>query len=473
MQGQRIRESVIAGSWYPGDPEVLKKDIAKFLEQAEVAPLRDRLVGLVAPHAGYIYSGGVAAHAYKLLLDQPYDRVLVLAPSHRAFFQGASVYKPGPYRTPLGVVPLDAELIDSLCRRPISIDYVPQAHEQEHSLEIQLPFLQVALGQFSLTPIVMGEHSRDQVQQLAKAIAESCRDKNVLLVASSDLSHFHSYDEAKRLDRKVLERVAGFDAQGLAQDFEQRQCEACGAGPIVTVMLAARLLGANQAQMLHYANSGDVTGDMRGVVGYMSAAFYQKAEAGQGRGPDRSREKVGVDLGLNDQEKQTLREIAQQAVRSHCFGEPIPEISDLPEKLKEPKGAFVCFHKGGNLRGCIGMIEGREPLHITIQSMAIQAAFSDPRFCPLEPSELDQIDMEISVLTPLQRITDPALIEIGKHGVLIRRGYYSGLLLPQVATDNDWDRQQFLEWTCKKAGLPNDAWQDPASELFIFSADIF
>ncbi len=183
--------------------------------------------------------------------------------------------------------------------------------------------------------------------------------------------------------------------------------------------------------------------------------------------------KAGVDLGLSAEEKEKLREVAFQAIRCRCLGEAMPDIAVDAPRLKEPGAAFVCIHKGKNLRGCIGIIEARAPLWETIRGMAVEAAFRDPRFCALAANELDKIDIEISVLTPMRRISDPSEIEIGKHGLLIRRGICSGLLLPQVATEHDWDREQFLEWTCHKAGLPEKAWKDKDVELYIFSADVF
>ena len=471
MSSEKVRESVIAGSWYPAKPESLTKDIQKYLARAEVSPPNGEILGLVAPHAGYMYSGGVAAYAYKLLLDQPFDRVLIVAPSHRAYFQGSSVYKLGGYRTPLGVVPLDRELVDAILRQPVTIDYVPQAHAQEHSLEIQLPFLQVVLKQFKLTPIVMGDQAMENCRQLADAIAAVCEGKIVLLVASSDLSHFHTQAEAREMDQKVVERMSTFDAPGLLTDLQKGSCEACGGGPMATVMLAAKKLGATKAKVLHYANSGDVTGDSRNVVGYMAAVLYNNP--GRGKGKPQPKQRVGVDLGLSEEEKETLRRLAYQTIRSRCLGEPLPGFSTQSQRLREPRGAFVCVKKTGELRGCIGMLEGRGPLYETIREMAIQAAFSDPRFCALEPSELDEIEVEISVLTPMERIQRPSQIEIGKHGIYIRKGYYSGLLLPQVATENGWDREQFLQWTCKKAGLQENEWRSPEVELHVFSADVF
>jgi AmmeMemoRadiSam system protein A len=183
--------------------------------------------------------------------------------------------------------------------------------------------------------------------------------------------------------------------------------------------------------------------------------------------------KTGVDLGLSAEEKERLREVAFQAIRRRCLGESMPDTQVEAPRLKEPGAAFVCIHKGKDLRGCIGMIEARAPLWETVRKMAVEAAFGDPRFCALATDELDKIDIEISVLTPMRRISDPAEIEVGKHGLFIRRGLRSGLLLPQVATEHNWDREQFLKWTCHKAGLPEKAWKDKDVEVYVFSADVF
>lgn len=472
MATEKIRESIIAGSWYPGDPMTLKQDISRYLDQANVTPVQGEILGLIVPHAGYMYSGGVAAHAYKLLKGRPFHRVVILAPSHRAYFKGASVYPLGGYRTPLGVVPLDHEIIDALLQHPSLVEYVPQADAQEHSLEIQLPFLQVALQDFKLTPIVMGSQSIEFCRRLAELLATICKGKNTLVIASSDLSHFHADKEARELDQKVVDRVSSYDPDGLWEDLQNSRGEACGVGPILTLMLMARSLGPADAKVLHYANSGDITGDKKGVVGYMAAAVYRSAEAGKDSVPA-GEQKVGVDLGLTEDEKMVLREVAVQTIRNRCLGKPVQELPPATPKLKEHRGAFVCIHKGEELRGCIGMIEGRGPLLETIRDMAIQAAFFDPRFCALQPEELDEINVELSILTPMERITDPARIQVGKHGLWLRKGHRSGLLLPQVATEHGWDRETFLQWTCSKAGLPSDAWRDPETEIYIFSADIF
>ena len=221
MSQEKIRESAIAGSWYSDHPQTLKGQIGTYLDQVQPVPLGGTLVGLIAPHAGYLYSGGVAACAYKTLLEQPFDRVLILAPSHRASFPGASVYRFGGYRTPLGIVPLDQELIDALCQDSTLFHYVSRAETQEHSLEIQLPFLQVVLPAFRLTPILMGDQSLPTCRKLADAIIRACEKERVLLIASTDLSHFHPDQEAKRLDQVVIDRVSAFDPVGLAEALAQ------------------------------------------------------------------------------------------------------------------------------------------------------------------------------------------------------------------------------------------------------------
>jgi MEMO1 family protein len=472
MAGEKIRESVVAGSWYPGNPQQLTREILKYVHEAAVEPLGGELKALIVPHAGYIYSGGVAGYAYKLLREHSFDRVLVVAPSHRAHFHGSSIYPLGGYRTPLGVVPLDRELVDELLHHSDAIRYVPQADTQEHSLEIQLPFLQVMLKDFRLTPIVMGDQSLKNCQDLAAAISQACHGSRVLLVASSDLSHFHAYDEACRLDRVVIDHLGAYDPQGLDDSLRRGNCEACGGGPVITVLLAARQLGATKVKVLHYANSGDVTGDKRGVVGYLSAAVVDNP--GGKRVADKSRrEKVGVDLGLSAEDKTALHAIAQNAIRSRLAKEKAVDTPPPLPRLQELRGAFVCLKIKGVLRGCIGCLHARGPLYRVVSDMAVQAAFCDPRFAPLSAEELEQIELEISVLTPFQDIQGPEEIEVGRHGLFVRKGSHSGLLLPQVATEYGWDRIQFMEWTCQKAGLPKDAWKDPNTRIQTFSADVF
>jgi len=466
-----VREPAVSGTFYPDRPEILTRDIKKYLELAKKEKIDGEVVGLVSPHAGYMYSGQVAAHAYKLIEGKSFDSVVVVAPSHRVDFKGASLYDRGAYRTPLGLVSVDVELSKVMMERWEGIRFLPEAHDQEHSLEVQIPFLQVILKSFKLIPIVMEPYwSWETCKFLASAIAESVRGKNVLLVASTDLSHFHPYDKAVQLDKIVLQHLERFDIEGLNRDLKGGRCEACGGGPVITVMLASKALGANRSKVLKYLNSGDVTGDRSRVVGYAAAVFYRAAG---GEEEMKGEKKVGVDLGLSEEEKRILHQIAKTVIENRTKGKPVPEFKIDSPLLKENWGAFVSLHKRGQLRGCIGYIEGRGPLHKTIEEMAEAAAFRDPRFSPVTERELPELDIEISVLTPLQRISDVNEIEVGKHGIYIKKGWYSGLLLPQVATEYGWDRKTFLEHTCQKAGLPSNAWKDKETEIYIFSADIF
>ncbi len=189
--------------------------------------------------------------------------------------------------------------------------------------------------------------------------------------------------------------------------------------------------------------------------------------------PQCAKRNMGTDLGFSAEEKKLLRELALQAIRCRCLGTAMPDIETESPRLKEPGAAFVCIHKGPELRGCIGMIEARAPLCETVKRMAVEAAFGDLRFCSITPGDLEGIDIEISVLTPMRRISDPSEIEIGKHGLLIRKGFHTGILLPQVACEHDWDREEFLKWTCRKAGLPDRAWKSRETEVYVFSADVF
>jgi AmmeMemoRadiSam system protein B/AmmeMemoRadiSam system protein A len=471
MGMKEIREPAVAGAFYPDKPEVLSRDVKKYLENSRKEKIEGDIVALVSPHAGYMYSGQVAAYAYKLVEGRTFDSVVVVAPSHRALFKGASLYDRGGYRTPLGVVPIDTELSKKMMERRKEIQFLPEAHSQEHSLEVQIPFLQVVLKSFKLIPIVMEPYwSWETCQSVASAIAETVKGKRVLLVASTDLSHFYTYNIAVELDKIFLNHIERFDVEGLNRDLKSNHTEACGGGPVVTIMLAAKMLGANHGKVLKYANSGDVTGDRSRVVGYAAGVFYKTAG---GKEKMKEEKKVGVDLGLSEEEKKTLHHIAKTVIENKAKGKAVPELKVESPTLKENRGAFVTIHKKGQLRGCIGYIEGHGPLHKTIEEMAEAAAFRDPRFSPVKEKELPELELEISVLTPLKRINDVNEIQVGKHGIYMKKGWFSGLLLPQVATEYGWDRQTFLEHTCQKAGLPSNAWKEKDTEIYIFSADIF
>lgn len=434
----QIRKPAVAGQFYPGDPVTLSKEITNYFKNAKKEPIPGKIVALISPHAGYEYSGQVAAYSYKLLEGLSFETVVVISPTHVASFRGASVYDGEAYETPLGKIPVDTSLAGKIASVNDRVYLSDKGHafvgmRGEHSLEVQLPFLQVVLGKFKLVPIVIGDWDWNTCQALADALIKSLKGKSALIVASSDLSHYHPYKEAVRLDSLVINHVNAFDPEGLFTDLTAGVCEACGGCPIASTMLAAKGLGADKAKVLKYANSGDAIGDKLGeVVGYMAVVMYNSKGKSEGEEKKESgKGKVGFDLGLSAKDKKTLMNIARATIEHRVKGEQVPEFKVDSPILKEKRGAFVTIREHDQLRGCIGYIEAIKPLYITIQEMAEAAALNDPRFPQVSPKELPLIDLEISVLTPLKKIKDINEIQIGKHGILLKKGYHQGVFLPR------------------------------------------
>jgi AmmeMemoRadiSam system protein B/AmmeMemoRadiSam system protein A len=475
--GEEVRRAAVAGMFYSGDPGQLAADVDGYIDAAE-SPDFEGVVGLISPHAGYMYSGAVAGKAYAVVKGRAYDTVVVVAPSHRFPFRGASVFGGDGYETPLGVVPVDRELADAIADPDQGFGYEPRAHASEHSLEVQVPFLQRTLGEFSIVPIVMGDQGEPVVRRLAARLASVVREsgKRVLLVASTDLSHYHQHDAAVRLDSVILDAVGDFDPEGLLASLARGECEACGGGPSATVMMAARDLGATTSTVVGYATSGDVTGDKSQVVGYMAAVVHGAPEgpdAAAATGSEADAPGTAPHEGLTAKERSSLLSLARRSIEAKLDGTWPPATEFTSPALEAECGAFVTLEKGGALRGCIGYVEAYKPLVTTVKEMAVQAAFHDPRFPPVTADEVDDLTVEISVMSPLSEVSDVSEIEVGKHGLVIRGLGRSGLLLPQVATDYGWDRETFLEHTCAKAGLPQDAWRQDGVTILKFSAEVF
>lgn len=268
-----VRPAQVAGYFYPSSPEKLRKDINLLLDVTKPKEKFEKIFGIVAPHAGYVYSGKTAAHAYNLLVGKRYKRVVIISPSHSEYFPGISIFEGDAYETPLGLLKVDKEFRDKLITGDDVIFKGYEGHRREHALEVQLPFLQTVLNDFKIVPVVMGDQSKRNVDALAKKLAESANDET-LIVASSDLSHFYSKSQADKLDSVVEERVREFDYESLQFDLENHTCEACGGGPIVALMKAANLKNIRHSTVLSRTDSGDITGDNSEVVGYLSAVFY-------------------------------------------------------------------------------------------------------------------------------------------------------------------------------------------------------
>jgi len=268
-----IRNAYVAGYFYPADPQQLRNEINVFLETAKPENEIKNIFGIVSPHAGYTYSGKTAAYVYNLLKGKNYKRVVIISPSHSEYFPGISVFNGDAYETPLGLLEVDKEFVSKLVENSKTIFKGVEGHRNEHALEVQLPFLQSVLNDFKIVPVVMGEQDRMYVDELAKKLGEVVDDET-LIVSSSDMSHFHSKSDADKLDSIVEKRISTFDFDGLQKDLDSHKTEACGGGPIVAMMKAAALKDKKHSMVVHRSDSGDVSGDNKEVVGYLSAVVY-------------------------------------------------------------------------------------------------------------------------------------------------------------------------------------------------------
>jgi AmmeMemoRadiSam system protein B len=272
MTRPSLRRTAVAGSWYPADADALARDVDRYLDAADAAPAGD-VRAIIAPHAGLKYSGPIAAYAYNLLRSRPFDVAVLVGPSHYVAFEGVAVYERGAFDTPFGAVPIDEQVASAIALASPRVREHPAAHAREHSLEMQLPFLKRVLPVVPIVPLVMGHQRRETVYDLAQAVAVATKGRSAVLIASTDLSHYNDANTAARLDATVIEHVRRFDPDGLMSALEAYPQHACGGGPVVSVMLAARALGAVDARVLRYGDSGDISGDKEAVVGYLAAAF--------------------------------------------------------------------------------------------------------------------------------------------------------------------------------------------------------
>jgi MEMO1 family protein len=271
---KQVRHAQVAGYFYPSDPQKLKRDISLLLDIAKPKKPYDKIFGIVAPHAGYVYSGKTAAYAYNLIKDKNIKTVIVISPSHSEYFTGVCVYEGDAYETPFGEIEVDKLKTEKLCEESRIIFKGLQGHRKEHALEVQLPFLQSVIKDFKIVPIVIGDQGKMFIDELAKKLSE-VYDDETLIVASSDLSHFHDSLTANQLDSIIEKRINNFDFENLQKDLELNNCEACGGGSIVALMKAASLVNVNHSEVLVRSDSGDITGDKSEVVGYLSAVIYK------------------------------------------------------------------------------------------------------------------------------------------------------------------------------------------------------
>jgi len=273
-----VRKPAVSGMFYPDNPSKLRKDIETYLGRAAVHDFEENVIGIVSPHAGYMYSGQVAAYGFKMIAKRPHDTIILIGPSHRVYFDGVALWDRGSFETPLGRIDIDEEVAAKMVNVGGVIKANMDIHKEEHSLEVQLPFLQSVLDDFKIIPLVMGIQTTSACRKLAQSLFHVLQNstKKFLIVCSTDLSHYYPDTKAKKLDSIIVGHLDAFNIPGMIEDIETGRTEACGAGPIIVTMMLSEALGANCGKVLKYADSGDVSGDKSGVVGYVSAVFYRK-----------------------------------------------------------------------------------------------------------------------------------------------------------------------------------------------------
>lgn len=453
-----VRKPAWSGQFYESDPTRLAAQVDEFLKSGTRPTSGETPLALIAPHAGYPYSGRVAGKAYAAAAGADYETVIIIAPSHHVAFDGCSVEKLDGVETPLGVAAVDTDVAKLLLKEP-GFSYVSEAHAQEHAVEVQVPFIQKALPRAKIVPIIMGTQDKDTAERLARVLFQVSKSKKILVVASTDMSHFLSKKEANVLDASTINLVKSLSTAALLRKVERQENIMCGGGGVAAAMLYAEKRGPVRVDILQYADSSDAGTPESRVVGYFAAALYSR------QGPEPA-------YSLSPEEKRELARLARRAVEEAVSSNKVLEYKASDENLLVPKGVFVTLTKKGVLRGCIGFIEPIYPLAQAVIQTAYYAALEDRRFDPVSAAELKDLEIEISVLSPLTRCTDIGQIKVGQHGLVISRGGQKGLLLPQVAVENGWTRDEFLEEACLKAGLGPDAWKKGA-EIYTFQAVIF
>jgi AmmeMemoRadiSam system protein B/AmmeMemoRadiSam system protein A len=499
LDARDVHQNEGAGKWYPADPGRLQAAVDAYVRQAEIEPIAGRLLAVIVPHAGYLYSGTVAGYSFRAMQEAGCtDHVIVVIGDTHTGNGSAeiAIWPEGAFETPLGSIPVDETVGQALVAADnaatAGIEFDRKAFASEHPVENQLPFIQAVCPGARILPIVIRRPSPENAQVLAETLVAALGDRPALIVASTDLSHYHSYDEARAMDEVALQAIASLDPQAVA-DSPQRCAELglggsdpltmCSQGSVMTALAAAQRMGADRASVLHYANSGDVpVGQRDQVVGYGAVAIWQSQDGAvipatqfpafdiQPAAESRPAEL----LSLSPEAQEELLVLARQTVTQFLETETFPTFHTDDPALLQPLGAYVTYEKQGELRGCVGRIEADRPAFLNVQYAAVAAALADSRFPAIAPEELKELEIEITLLEPLRQVESPDEIRIGRDGVLMRVGADKGALyLPQVPPEQGWDLQATLLNLCRKAGLPDDAWQRDDTLFYAFSGQWF
>ncbi len=463
----QTRKPYLAGSWYPDNKTELENMLKEFLNQVQMSEAQKNLVpfGLISPHAGLPFSGPVAAYGYSLLHNLNYDIVILLGSSHQYNIEKISIYNGEYYETPLGKTPINKNITGQLLKKNSSFVFEKLVHKNENSLEMQMPFLQYQLKEFSVVPILTSTNDFSLLNDLANSLIKIIENNNqkILLVASSDMSHYHDYQTAVKMDTHTNDLIVNNRWQELNKSISLGKSELCGYFAVHTFLKIMKHFDCEKAVLLDYKNSGDIVKNTRsqGVVGYSSLVFPHKENTSKSE--------------LNSTDKKYLLNRSRQSIEYYLNNQSLLEVEKpKSEVLNTKRAVFVTLKKSNQLRGCMGQLQAQMPLYKAVLSMAVSAAFNDYRFSPLTKEELDEINIEISVLTPMQKIDNIEEIKMGRDGVYIKKGNRNGVFLPQVANETKWDKKTFLENLCsRKAFLPKDAYKNEDTKIYIFQVEKF
>jgi hypothetical protein len=472
-------DSYPGGGFYPKDAQKLQEVVDRFLKDAGRQDVPGEPIAVISPHAGYIFSGAVAAYSYKALENLEPETVILVGPSHAyeanvgAPLRGASILTEGVFKNPLGTLTIDSEIAKKIVAadpklfRNESLAFTGPARS-EHCLEVQLPFLQRVLKkEFKIVMILVNEEDLSLTEKLAKAVAHACAGKKVILIASSDLAHFPAYEAANKIDRETLnsfetlepEEILMRSAESLRKGVPQLRCTACGIAAIMTVVTAAKRLGADNSKLLKYANSGDVDifGERDRVVGYGALVLYRAAKESL----------------ISPEGQKTLLTIARDAITARLEKGVIAALEGEGE-LAARRGVFVTLLIDGQLRGCIGCFYSSRTLPETVARYAPLSAFDDTRFVPVTKEEITKINIKISILSPRVPVDSVDKIVLGKHGICVQDSLgRSATFLPEVATEQGWNMGTFLGECCRKGGMAPDAWKKPDTIIQVYTTQVF
>ncbi len=466
------RQPAVAGTFYPADKNELIDTLADLFTHAVPSKNITDVVAIIAPHAGYIFSGSVAASSFNQIdPEKEYDNIFVIGSSHYVSFDGASIYRKGNFITPLGTVKVNTKLAgDLIAKNPFFSDR-DDAHAKEHCIEAELPFLQYRMKKaFRIVPIVIGTQSPDVCRQIADALRPYCTPKNLFII-STDFSHYPAYDDAVKVDTKTAAAVCTNSADkfisvlrnNAGDNIPDLATSMCGWTSVLTFLYIVQGNPAFTFEDIQYKNSGDVlSGDKKRVVGYHAIAISRKND------------QAAESFHLTDADKKNLLTLARRTVESYVTQHGIPDVNEdsISKNLLVKCGAFVTLNKNGNLRGCIGRFDATEPLYKVVRSMAIAAATQDVRFSAVEPGGVSHLKIEISVLTPMRKISSIDEFDPGKEGIYMKKGMHAGTFLPQVAKETGWSKEELLGHCAQdKAGIGWDGWKD--ADLYIYEALVF